>query len=196
MALKDILDVKAVLDPDRIMLECARVNSWSNGVDLVRTPLTGERCMRTLAEVRPEVLIGNACRRYDAHSPGETADLQVTEIVDTFTASRAQLLLVECPVGFARTPAWRDQLRPRLEKFRCTVEDATLYATDVGVPTGKQRVFIVAVKLRPGGSTATLVSKLTRWKQRLQQRVTTKPSVGALLGRQGFFFLKLSLIHI
>ena len=112
------------------------------------------------------------------------------EIVKTFTASRAQLLLLECPSGFANTPAWKDRLLPRLRRARCTVEDATLYATDVGVPTGKQRVFAVAVKRRPGVAPELLTAKLSMWKQRLQDRVDVKPTVGALLKRKGCLFLK------
>ena len=104
VAMKGILDVKAALDPDWITLECCRANSWSNEVDLVRTTLSGEQCIRALTEARPEVLIGNACHRYDAQSPGETAAQQAAEIVDTFAISWAQPLLVECPAG-VRAPA-------------------------------------------------------------------------------------------
>ena len=66
------------------------------------------------------------------------------------------------------------------------METITLYATDVGVPTGKHQVFTVAVKRRPDVATAALTAKLAKWRLRLQQRMATKPTVGAFLGRNGF----------
>lgn len=98
---------------------------------------------------------------------GETAARQARDIVDTFFASRVQLLLMKCPAGFARTVAWREDLQPRLEQARWTVKDATLYTTDVGVPTGKNRVFIVVVKRQPDVKPSTLSAKLAIWKLRL-----------------------------
>ena len=190
LALKGLLRVAAAVEPDWTTLECARVNSWGKDVRLVRTPLGGAQCTQVLTDCRPEVLIGNACRRYDPQRRGDTAATQAAAIVDTFTASRARLLLLECPAGFARTPTWKDRLRPILERARCSVEDAALRATDVGVPTGKQRVFVVAVRRHPHQPMRQLPAKLNRWKLRLQQRANSKPTVGACLGREGHFFLK------
>lgn len=99
---------------------------------------------------------------------------------------------MECPAGIVATPAWRDRLRPCLEQVRCTVEDDTLYATDVGVPTWKHRVFVVVIKRRPDITPETSAAKLALWKLCLQQRVATKRTVGKLLERQGHFFLKRS----
>lgn len=121
---------------------------------------------------------------------GETAISRTTEIAVTFVASPVQFLLWECPAGLARTPARRDSLQSRLDQAWFTVEDAVLHATDKSVPTGKHRVFAVAIKQRPGVNPGTLAAKLTAWKLRLQERTTTKPTVGAVLGRQGHFFLK------
>ncbi|CAN0166915.1 unnamed protein product, partial [Ectocarpus fasciculatus] len=57
----------------------------------------------------------------------------------------------------------------------------------VGIPTGKRRVFIVAVKARGDSSIA---SKLGRWKQRADHLPPRNPSVGHLLGKTGSFFLR------
>lgn len=102
--------------------------------------------MQALTELRPEVLIGNVCRHDDLHRRGDTAVTQAAAIVYTFTTSKAQLLLLDCPAGFSRTPAGKDRLRPTLEQARCSVEEATLHATDVRISTRKQRVFAVTVK--------------------------------------------------
>ena len=62
------------------------------------------------------------------------------------------------------------------------METATLYATDVGVPTGKHRVFPVAVKRRPDVASAALTAKLATWRLRPQQQVATTPTFGAFWG--------------
>lgn len=97
-------------------------NRWSKDVRLVRTPLVVRHFTQVLAETRPQVLIGNLYRPYDPHRHGETAAKQAAAIVDTST-SRAQLLLLECPAGFSRTPARKDRLRPALEQARCFVRE-------------------------------------------------------------------------
>lgn len=56
------------------------------------------------------------------------------------------------------------------------MEDATLPAKDVGVPTNKQRVFIVACKRKPEGTTHGLSAKLSRWKRRLRQPASVGPA--------------------
>lgn len=187
LALKDILLVEAAIDPDWVTLECARANSWGQDTRLVRAPLTSDTCLQTLSDARPEIIIGNACRRYDALNVGQPTVGHASDIVETFIRSRAQLLILECPSGFARTEAWNDRLRPTLEHAKCAVEEATVSAADVGVPTGKRRVFIVAIRSRGDGS---FPAKLARWKDRLQRRVPRTPTVGAFLGRKGWFFLK------
>ena len=63
----------------------------------MRAPLADAQCIHVLTDARPEVLVGNACWRYDPHHFGETAARQAADIVATFVASRAQLLLLECP---------------------------------------------------------------------------------------------------
>ena len=90
LALQGLLRVEAAVEPDWTTLECARANPWSHGVRHVRAPLAGAPCMRVVTDARPEVVIGNACRRYDPHHLGETAARrQATDIVATFVASRA-----------------------------------------------------------------------------------------------------------
>ena len=57
-----------------------------------------------------------------------------------------------------------------------------LRATDIGVPTGTWRVFIITATRRPGVTHGALSAKLTKWTFHLQQHVTLELTVGALLG--------------
>lgn len=168
LALQDLLQVEVAIEPDWTTLECARANRWSKDIRMARAPLASSESARALAAARPAVLVGNASRGYDPHHSGETSARQASDIVDAFTASRAETLLVESPVGFARTAAWQDSLGPRLVQARCSVEDATVAAVNVGVPIGKQRVLVVAVKHRLSTKPEELSEKLTKWKLRLQ----------------------------
>eukprot|EP00752_Nemacystus_decipiens_P009968 g8890.t1 len=63
LALGDALLVDTAIGPHWAALECAGANAWSHGVTLVRTPLASPRFREVIAEAKPEVSIGNACRR-------------------------------------------------------------------------------------------------------------------------------------
>ncbi|CAB1114741.1 unnamed protein product [Ectocarpus sp. CCAP 1310/34] len=190
LALGETLTIDTAIDPEWTALECARTNAWSYNTNLVRTPLASPKCREVVADAKPEIFIGDACRRYDPDRTGNTAVRQASDTVDVFVSCRATLLILECPVRFAGTAEWREILRPRLELGQCSVEEATMSATDVGVPTRKQRVFIVAYKRQPGDTSAGLSAKLAKWKQRLQQPAPVTPTVGAFLERGGHYFLR------
>ena len=70
--------------------------------------------------------------------------------------------------------------RPQMERNLCSVEHATLAATSVGVPTMKQRTFVVASKPQPAETTTGAGAKLSTWRQRLEHPGTcllyTSPS--------------------
>eukprot|EP00752_Nemacystus_decipiens_P002618 g2451.t1 len=74
------------------------------------------RCREKITEAKPEVVIGNACRRYDPDHIGNTAARQATDVIDGFLSSRAKLLVMECPVRFTGTMEWKETLKPRLER--------------------------------------------------------------------------------
>ncbi|CAB1112528.1 unnamed protein product [Ectocarpus sp. CCAP 1310/34] len=150
LALGEMLDVQTAIDPDWTAIECARANDWSYNVNLVRTSLASSKCKEAIAHAKPEILIDNACRRYDPDRTGSTANRHATDITDVFLSSRATLLVLECPARFVGTTEWRETLRPRLERSRCSVEEATISAACVGVPTGQQRTFVVACKRQAG----------------------------------------------
>eukprot|EP00903_Cladosiphon_okamuranus_P006352 g6222.t1 len=188
LALRDVLQMHTAIDPDWTALECARANPWSQDVTLVRAPLA--QCGEAVAEAKPEILVGNACSGFDPQRIGSTATTQAEDIIRVFPACRATVLILECPVRFTGTPGWKTTLRPLLERNRCSVEEATLKATNVGVPTGKQRVFIVASKRPPGTTGEELITKLSRWRQRVQQPASVTPTVGSFSDRGGHYFLR------
>ena len=94
---------------------------------------------------------------------------------------------MESPARFDSTKEWTTELHPQLQMAGCEIKSASLKATAVGVPTSKQRVFIIAVK-RYGDS--GLRSKLDRWKMNVERQAPSPPTVGAFVGKQGSFFLK------
>eukprot|EP00752_Nemacystus_decipiens_P016639 g14879.t1 len=115
-ALGDTLRVDTAIEPDWTTLECARANAWSHSVTLVRTPLASPSCRGVIAEAKPEVIIGNACRRYDPDHIGNTAARQATDVIDAFLSSRATLLVLECPVCFTGTMEWKETLTLHLKR--------------------------------------------------------------------------------
>ncbi|CAN0016547.1 unnamed protein product [Pylaiella littoralis] len=66
---------------------------------------------------------------------------------------------MECPVRFSTMLVWADSLRRDFGDARCDVETALLAAAAVGIPAGKRRVFVVAVRRKRH---ADGLSKLTR----------------------------------
>eukprot|EP00903_Cladosiphon_okamuranus_P005922 g5853.t1 len=96
LALRDVLQVHTAIDPDWTALECARANSWSQDVTLVRVPLAknGE----AVAEAKPENLVGNAFSVFDPQCIGNTATSQEEDITNVFSACRATVLILECPI--------------------------------------------------------------------------------------------------
>lgn len=99
-------------------------------------------------------------------------------------SSRAQILVIESPVGFAGTKNWNNNLQPDLHLAGCETATASLSVTAVGVPTTKRGMFVVAVK-KSGDDTPR--AKLSKWQKNVERPTPATPTVGAFLGRQGCF---------
>eukprot|EP00903_Cladosiphon_okamuranus_P016079 g14843.t1 len=189
-AIGEMLLVDTAIEPDWTTIECFRANTWSHGVTLRGASLASQECRELVAHAEPEIIIGNACRRYDPDRKGNTATRQASDIANVFLSSRATLLVLECPVRFVGTAEWQTNLRPRLEQSWCHVQEATMSATDVRVPTRKQPVFIVICKRKPGDTEAKPSARLSKWKQHLQRPVAVTPTLGSFLERTGHYFLQ------
>lgn len=124
-----LLAFREMLVFDTAILDSARVRA--------RQPLEPRSPRLASPKCRSaETLVGNVCRRYDRDRTGNTAARQATDIVDVFLSCRAQLLILECPVRLEGAAEWKEPLPPHLERSRCSVENVTLSAMSVGVPTG------------------------------------------------------------
>lgn len=187
LAAKDMLDVVGIISADWKTLECIRASGGTDEGKLVHRDVASQDCYWNIAAARPEIVLGNACNRLQTHGEDDGTLQQATDIINAYLASRARTLVLESPMGFSGTTGWQNSLRPLLLAAKCAVEAATLTASAVGIPTGKRRVFIVAVKARGDSSIA---SKLGRWKQRADHLPPRNPSVGHLLGKTGSFFLR------
>jgi len=130
----------------RTTLECARASPWGENTALQRLKIASDRYRNALTTARAEEIIGNACRQYDPDRPGEASTRQATEIVEALLVSRAPFLLLECPVSFTGKAAWKDDLRPRLQRARCAAKNAALQAMDAGVSTGGRQILVIAVR--------------------------------------------------
>lgn len=163
-----------------------RANAWGGSVELVRTSVASEECRRAVNRAKPEIVIGNACRKFDDQHTNRDTTRNAQDILDTFLATRAQILVMECPTRFNKAETWA-KLKQQLEGARCAVQIVTLSAEKVGVPTGRQRRFIAAVRTR---GDSTVEDKLVRWKRRVEGRLQVACSLGEFLGREGVFFLR------
>lgn len=186
-AVTETLEVTHVIDPDWMTFECINANGGPGEATLIRQPLELKVCQKVLSEAKPEILLGNACCKVDDPGGGGAAARNANAIVQIFVSTRAQILVMEAPVRFAGTDIWNNTLKPQLQMAGCETETATLKATAVGLPTTKQRVFVVAVK-RYGDD--RLRPKLQRWKKNMERPAPAIPTVGAFLDREGSFFLK------
>ena len=168
-----------VVDLDWKTVEYIRVNGGAGDAKLIRQALDHQACEAILTEARPEDLLGNACCKVDDRGCGGVTAHKADTIVQISISSRAQILVMECPVGFAGTDTWKNKVNPQLHMAGCETETASLSATAVGVPTTKRRVFVVAIKKQGDNN---LRSKLVRWKGNVERRAPSTLTVGDFLG--------------
>lgn len=86
---------------------------------------------------QPEILLAIVCRNANHLGVGDLNASSAATILDIFIASRAQILVVESPVGFLGMVARKEDLLPQLNRTKCAVEAAALSAAIVGLPTWK-----------------------------------------------------------
>ena len=65
LASEGLLKVRGAVDQDWRALECIRANGLDNGARLLRVTTGSQECLSMLREVRPDVVVGDACRRFE-----------------------------------------------------------------------------------------------------------------------------------
>lgn len=134
-----MLDVTCVLDVDWKTFECIRANGGAGDTALIRQSLDHFNCQKILADQQPEILLGNICGAIEDQGLGERTAHIAQVVVEAFISSRTQILVMECPVGFAGTDSSHNGLQPQLTMAGCETNTASLTATAVGIPTSKRR---------------------------------------------------------
>ena len=65
LALEGSLTVRGAVDQDRRALECIRANGLDNGARLLGLTTGSQGCQSILGEARSDVVVGDACRRFE-----------------------------------------------------------------------------------------------------------------------------------
>ncbi|CAB1106551.1 unnamed protein product [Ectocarpus sp. CCAP 1310/34] len=114
-AMKDALEVTHVIAQDWMTFACLGANGRARGADLARHPITETMaCQKILSEAKPEVLVANACWTFDDIRLAGATKRNATAIVQLFTSSRTQILLMETPVSTldeAQELEWSDYVK-------------------------------------------------------------------------------------
>lgn len=66
------------------------------------------------------------CHKVDHLGVEDMTARRATAIIEVFTVSRAQILVMESRVGFSGTVAWKDDFLPRLKRVRYAMKTIAL----------------------------------------------------------------------
>ena len=67
LASEGLLTVRGAVELDWRALECLRANGLDNGAKLLRVTTGSQECLTMLREVRPDVVVDDACRRFERY---------------------------------------------------------------------------------------------------------------------------------
>lgn len=91
--------------------------SWQGSFD---PPIGGHQSyQKILGEVNPDVPLGNACGTTDVQDLAAMMLRTADAIVKISTASRAQIIVMENPVGFTGADGWNNGRQPELRLGGC-----------------------------------------------------------------------------
>ena len=184
LASEGLLTVRGAVDQDWRALECIRANGLDNGARLLRVTTGSQECLSMLREVRPDVVVGDACRRFEGIREKEGVS-GANSLAQAAIASDARVFILECLSNLLRTTEWNDEILPALERESYIVDKAEILASQVGIPWRRKRTFVIGIK----GGLATK-GKLAVWKRRLEKLKQPVQELGEFLGRRGAYFLK------
>ena len=115
LASEGLLTVRGAVDQDWTALECIRANGLDNGARLLRVTTGSQECLSMLREVRPDVVVGDACRRFEGVREKEGVS-GASSLAQAAIASDARVFILECLGNLLRTTEWNDEILPALER--------------------------------------------------------------------------------
>lgn len=99
--------------------------------------------------------------------------------------SEARVMVLECSNYFLQSDLWINEVQ-RIAVKEHVIGSAELSASQVNIPSGRKRTYVVMVK-KEGLPRAR--QRLSAWKRAVERPVKSVPSLGAFLGRTGTYFL-------
>ena len=184
LASEGLMTVRGAVDQDWRALECIRANGLDNGTKFFRVTTGSQERLRMLREVRPDMVIGDACRRFERVREKEGVS-GASNLSQAAIASDARVFILECLGNLLRTTEWNDEILPALEQVSYIVDKAKILASQVRIPWRRKRTFVLGIK--EGFATK---GKLAVWKRRLEKVKQPIQELGEFLGRRGAYFLK------
>ena len=142
LASEGLLAVRGAVDQDWRAIECIRVNGLNNGARLLRVTTGSQECPSILREVRPDVVVGDACRRFEKVRWKEAVYGENRLAQDTIDLD-ARGFILECLGNFLRTTEWNDEILPALKRESYIVDKAEILASQVGIPWRRKRTFLI-----------------------------------------------------
>ena len=184
LASEGLLTVRGAVAQDWRALECIRANGLDKGAKLLRVTTGSPECLTMLIEVKPDVVVGDACRMFEGirEKEGRTG---ASSLAQAAIASDARAFILECLGNLLRTTVWNEEILPASERESYIVDKAEILASQVWIPWRRKRTFVVGIK----GGLATK-GKLAVWKRRLEKVKQPVQESREFLGRRGAYFLK------
>ena len=102
LASEGLLAVGGAVDQDWRALECIRANRLDNGARLLGVTTGSQECLSMLREVRPDVVVGDACRRSEEVREREGVS-GASSLNQAAIASDARGFILKCLGNLVRT---------------------------------------------------------------------------------------------
>ena len=111
LASEGLLTVRGAVDQDWRPLECIRANGLDNDARVLRVTTGSQECLSMLREVKPDVVVGDACRRLEGVPEKEEAS-GASSLAQAAMASDARDFILECLCNLLRTTEWNAEILP------------------------------------------------------------------------------------
>ena len=184
LASEGLLTVRGAVDQDWRALECIRANGLDKGANLLRVTTGSPECPTMLREVKPDVVVIDACRRFEGIRERQGIS-GASCLAQAAIASDARVFILDCLGNILQTTVWNDEILTALERESYIVDKAEILASQVEIPWRRKRTFVAGIK---GGLAAN--RKLAVWKRRLGKVNQSVQELEEFLGRRGAYFLK------